>query len=63
MINWELPHDKVPCPHCGSTETQLSLQLLGLIRFTCSACRKSFATHGDDKHTKSESPQPSPSHS
>jgi transposase-like protein len=42
MINWELPHDAVPCPHCGSTETQITLQLLGLVRFACSACRKSF---------------------
>lgn len=63
MINWELPHDKVPCPHCGSTETQLSLQLLGLIRFTCSTCRKSFATHGDDKNPKPNSPHASASHS
>ena len=30
MINWELPHEKPACPHCGSTETQLTLQLLGL---------------------------------
>jgi len=46
MINWELPHEKVACPHCGSTETQLSLQLLGVTRYSCSSCRKSFATHG-----------------
>jgi len=46
MINWELPHENVACPHCGSTETQLSLQLLGLIRYSCNSCRKSFATHG-----------------
>jgi len=45
MINWELPHEKVPCPHCGSTETQMSLQLLGVRRYSCSNCKKSFATH------------------
>ena len=49
MINWELPHDPVPCPHCGSTETGITLQLLGLIRFTCSACKKSFAVKNDGK--------------
>jgi len=43
MINWELPHEKVACPHCGSTETQLTLQLLGLVRYSCNGCRKSFA--------------------
>ena len=48
MINWELPHQKIPCPHCGSTETQLTLELLGLIRYSCQTCRKSFATHGDN---------------
>ena len=47
MINWELPHEKPPCPHCGSGETQLTLQLLGLIRYSCNSCRKSFATDGD----------------
>jgi transposase-like protein len=47
MINWELPHEKIACPHCGSTETQMTLQLLGLIRYSCNGCRKSFATHGD----------------
>jgi transposase-like protein len=51
MINWELPHEKPPCPHCGSTETQLTLQLLGLIRYSCNHCRKSFATDGDTKKT------------
>jgi transposase-like protein len=49
MINWELPHENVACPHCGSTETQLSLELLGLIRYSCNSCRKSFAIQGDTK--------------
>jgi transposase-like protein len=49
MINWELPHEKPACPHCGSTETQLTLQLLGLIRYSCNNCRKSFATKDDSK--------------
>jgi transposase-like protein len=49
MINWELPHEEVACPHCGSTETQLSLELLGLIRYSCKSCRKSFAIQGDPK--------------
>ncbi len=49
MISWELPHEKVACPHCGSTETQLSLQLLGLIRYTCNGCRKSFAIQSGTK--------------
>ncbi len=49
MINWELPHDPVPCPHCGAMETQITLQLLGLIRFACDACRKSFAVKNDGK--------------
>jgi len=39
MINWELPHQKIACPHCGSTETQLTLELLGLIRYSCQTCR------------------------
>ena len=43
MISWEIPHDTATCPHCGSTDTLLILQLLGLIRFTCHRCRKSFA--------------------
>ncbi len=43
MINWELPPVAVPCPHCGSTETCITLQLLGLIRYACSVCKKSFA--------------------
>ena len=65
MINWELPHEKIACPHCGSTETQLTLQLLGLIRYSCNSCRKSFATHGDkaDKthqQTKPVSADPTP---
>ena len=47
MISWELPYQKIACPHCGSTETQLTLELLGLIRYSCQTCRKSFATHGD----------------
>ena len=62
MINWELPHEKPACPHCGSTETQLTLQLLGLIRYSCDNCRKSFATHGDGKsphgETKSSTSDP-----
>jgi transposase-like protein len=63
MINWELPHEKIACPHCGSTETQLTLQLLGLIRYSCNSCRKSFATNGDGtstthQQTKSISPDP-----
>jgi transposase-like protein len=49
MINWELPHEKVACPHCASTETELSLELLGLFRYSCNSCRKSFAIHGDTK--------------
>ena len=64
MINWELPHEKPACPHCGSNETQLTLQLLGLIRYACNSCRKSFATHGEaaKKQTppKVVSPDPSP---
>jgi transposase-like protein len=43
MISWELPHDDATCPHCGSADTTLQLQLLGLVRFTCNRCRKSFA--------------------
>jgi transposase-like protein len=43
MISWELPYDNATCPYCGSTDTMLKLQLLGLIRFTCNSCRKSFA--------------------
>ena len=49
MINWELPHEKVACPHCGSTETELTLQLLGLVRYACNSCKKSFATQGAAK--------------
>jgi len=64
MINWELPHEKPPCPHCGSTDTDLTLELLGLIRYSCNSCRKSFATDGDTKSTPSEnmpaSPDPAP---
>jgi transposase-like protein len=68
MINWELPHEKVPCPHCGSTETELTLQLLGLVRYACNSCRKSFATQGGAKRTRSadakpDSPEPFPSRS
>ena len=47
MINWELPHDHVACPHCGSTETHVSLQLLGLVRYSCTSCKKSFAVNDD----------------
>jgi transposase-like protein len=54
MINWELPHEKPACPHCGSTETQLTLQLLGLTRYSCDTCRKSFATQGDAKTAGAE---------
>jgi transposase-like protein len=57
MINWELPHEKPPCPHCGSNETQLTLQLLGLIRYSCNSCRKWFAIHGD-RQTKAAEPPP-----
>jgi len=64
MINWELPHEKPACPHCGSTETQLTLQLLGLIRYSCGNCRKSFATNGDARtpgvDTKPASAEPTP---
>jgi transposase-like protein len=49
MINWELPHDAVPCPRCGSTDTRITLELLGLIRYACNACRKSFAVKNDAK--------------
>jgi transposase-like protein len=68
MINWELPHEKVACPHCGSTETQLTLQLLGLIRYSCDACRKSFAlqsgkTVGSRTDLKPHSPESSSTHS
>ena len=63
MISWELPHEKVTCPHCGSTETQMSLQLLGLIRYGCNGCRKSFAiqsgTKTDGADPKPDSPEPS----
>jgi transposase-like protein len=54
MINWELPHEKVACPHCGSTETELWLQLLGVIRYSCNACRKSFANQNDTKTTTND---------
>jgi transposase-like protein len=47
MINWELPHEKIACPHCGSTDTHIALQLLGLIRYSCSSCKKSFAVKND----------------
>ena len=65
MINWELPHEKVACPHCGSIETQLSLQLLGLNRYACDGCRKSFAIQSGTKtaasaDAKPESPEPFP---
>ena len=64
MISWELPHEKVACPHCGSTETRLSLQLLGLIRYGCSACKKSFAIQSGETRpaspdAKPASPEPS----
>jgi transposase-like protein len=53
MISWELPLDTVPCPHCGSTETVVTLQLLGLIRYACNGCRKMFAIDRDrDKGEK-----------
>jgi transposase-like protein len=47
MINWELPHETIACPHCGSRDTRLTLELLGLIRYACQSCRKSFAAHGN----------------
>jgi len=52
MINWELPHDEVACPRCGSTDTHVSLQLLGLVRYTCASCKKSFAVNGAGEKTK-----------
>ena len=64
MINWELPHDNPACPHCGSPETQLTLQLLGLSRYSCNSCRKSFAAEGDAQTTPAQatpaSPDPAP---
>jgi transposase-like protein len=54
MINWELPHEKVACPHCGSTETHVTLQLLGLVRYSCDTCRKSFAVHGGKTAARTE---------
>jgi transposase-like protein len=60
MINWELPHEKPACPHCGSTETQLTLQLLGLIRYSCDSCRKSFAIHGDKPRAETRPTSPDP---
>jgi transposase-like protein len=62
MINWELPHEKPACPHCASTETQLTLQLLGLTRYSCDTCHKSFATDGKSPRaeTKPASPDPTP---
>lgn len=61
MINWELPHDKVACPHCGATETQVTLQLLGLVRYSCSSCKKSFAVDGSGdtvKHAPADEKSP-----
>ncbi len=58
MINWELPHEKPACPHCGSTETQLTLELLGVIRYSCQSCRKSFAIHGNSKNTAAAQTKP-----
>jgi transposase-like protein len=58
MINWELPHEKPACPHCGSDETQLTLQLLGLIRYSCNNCRKSFAKQSDSKTAKRPQSKP-----
>jgi len=64
VINWELPHEKPACPHCGSIETELTLQLLGLIRYSCDSCHKSFAIHGNGKARRGEakpvSPDPTP---
>jgi len=57
MINWELPHEKVACPHCGSTETQLTLQLLGVVRYTCNGCRKSFAVQSGKSSTSGSDPE------
>jgi transposase-like protein len=56
MIMWELPHEKLACPHCGSTKTQLTLQLLGLVRYSCISCRKSFGTAGDTQSTAQTPP-------
>lgn len=63
MINWELPHEKVACPHCGSTETQVTLQLLGVIRFTCQGCRKSFAVQDGNTSSPRTEPKRSPTES
>lgn len=52
MINWELPHDDVSCPRCGSTATQVSLQLLGLVRYTCTSCKQSFAVNDAGEKAK-----------
>jgi transposase-like protein len=49
MINWELPREQPACPHCGSTDTQMTLQLLGLTRYSCPRCRKSFAAERDGR--------------
>ena len=47
MISWEQPQEQVACPHCGSKETQLWLQLLGVTRYSCNGCRKSFAVDSE----------------
>ena len=63
MINWELPYEQPVCPHCGSTETQLTLQLLGLTRYSCQNCRKSFAAEAATDgaaQPKAKTPDPSP---
>jgi transposase-like protein len=52
MISWELPLDSLPCPHCGSTETVVTLQLLGLVRYACNGCRKWFAVSRDKGEKK-----------
>ena len=54
MISWELPHDNAICPHCGSTDTVLTLQLLRLVRFTCNSCRKSFALKAGETADRSK---------
>jgi len=52
MISWELPHDEIACPRCGSTDTHVTLQLLGLVRYTCESCKKSFAVNDAGEPTK-----------
>ena len=62
MINWELPHDELSCPSCGSTDTHVSLQLLGLVRYTCTSCKKSFAVNDAGEKTKQTKRVPADQH-